>query len=564
MACTTCNGIKGIIHAEVEKTGASRLSLMPILAGIQAAKGYISDEAMQDVADALGIRPVEVEEVVSFYHFFRTAKAGRYIFRLCQTVSCDMAGKARVARQLESDLGIKFGETTPDGLFTLEYTNCMGMCDQGPAMMVNDRVFVRLTPQKVHEVVSDCRRHFGDYRPGLVGFEGNLRKSGLLLGGPSAPNAGLKKALSEARSSVIAEIRTSHLRGRGGAGFPTATKWQLAAAAKGEQKYVVCNADEGEPGTFKDRLLLMEYPDLMLEGMTIAGYAIRATNGVIYLRGEYTFLKEALEARIEARRKDGLLGQNILGKEGFTFDIRVFMGAGAYVCGEETALIESMEGKRGEPRNRPPFPVNAGYNNCPTAVNNVETYVNAALIMDKGGEWYRANGTDQSTGTKLFSISGDCRKPGIYEFPMGITVAEMLKEVGGEDAKAVQVGGASGQCVPRTMFGNKIAYESSPPGGSIVVFGPQRDMLEVAENFMEFFCEESCGQCIPCRKGTRVLLEGIHLLKQGKCSVDHLERLRRLGATISVASKCGLGQSAPNIFNATTEHFRDEILGRQS
>jgi [NiFe] hydrogenase diaphorase moiety large subunit len=339
-------------------------------------------------------------------------------------------------------------------------------------------------------------------------------------------------------------------------------KWTLAAAARGEKKFVVCNADEGEPGTFKDRLLLTEYPDHVLAGMTIGARAIGACEGIIYLRAEYLYLRPQLEAVLERRRQAGLLGTKACGIEGFNFDIRIQMGAGAYVCGEETALIESLEGQRGEPRNRPPFPVDTGFLGLPSVVNNVETLAWVSCILAKGADWFKAVGTDRSTGLKLFSVSGDCAKPGVYEFPWGITVADLLKAVGGEDAKAVQIGGASGHCVPRTEFARAIAFEDIPTGGSIIVFGPERDLLAVAKNFLEFFVEESCGQCTPCRGGTVKLLEGVELLEHGECSMAYLRELTGLAKTMQLASKCGLGQSAPNAFLSIVQHFQGEILGR--
>jgi [NiFe] hydrogenase diaphorase moiety large subunit len=374
--------------------------------------------------------------------------------------------------------------------------------------------------------------------------------------------AGLTKALGLKRSDVIGEISASGMKGRGGAGFPTGVKWNLAAAARDEEKYVVCNADEGEPGTFKDRVILSEWPYLLFEGMTIAGYAIGASKGIVYLRGEYTYLRKMLEDVLQKRRENGLLGTNAGGKEGFTFDIHIHMGSGAYICGEETALIESLEGQRGEPRNRPPFPVDTGFMGHPTAVNNVETFAWAACILAKGGAWFKGIGTEKSTGLKLFSISGDVENPGVYEFPMGITIKELLKKVGGSDAKAVQIGGASGRCVPASQFDRAIAYEDIATGGSVIVFGPDRDMLEVAENFLEFFVEESCGQCTPCRLGNVKLLEGVRMLKDGDCSMKYLKELCKLGETMQTASKCGLGQSSPNAFLSIVENFKSEIIGR--
>ncbi len=374
-------------------------------------------------------------------------------------------------------------------------------------------------------------------------------------------NAALERALAGSRTEIIAEVSASKLKGRGGAGFPTGVKWNLAAAAKGDAKYVVCNADEGEPGTFKDRVILAEVPALVFAGMTIGGIAIGATKGIVYLRGEYTYLRAGLEAVLERRRRDGLLGATVLGKA-VGFDIEIRMGSGAYVCGEETALIESLEGYRGEPRNRPPFPVDTGFLGQPTIVNNVETFACVAAVFAKGAEWFASVGTGKSTGPKLLSVSGDCARPGVYEFPMGVTVTELLSEVGGEGAKAVQIGGASGRCLPAAEFERTISYEDVSTGGSVIVFGKERDMLHVAKNFMEFFVEESCGQCTPCREGNSKLLEGIEMLDEGRCSAAYLTELTHLGEMMQLCSKCGLGQSSPNAFLSIVDGFRDEIMGR--
>ncbi|MGD0088708.1 MAG: NADH-ubiquinone oxidoreductase-F iron-sulfur binding region domain-containing protein [Planctomycetota bacterium] len=390
----------------------------------------------------------------------------------------------------------------------------------------------------------------------IPSVKGNLTFSAI------TPDAGLKAALRLSRSELISEIQASGLRGRGGAGFPVSVKWNLAGATKSDAKYVVCNADEGEPGTFKDRVILADFSDLVLEGMTIAGYAIGARKGLLYLRGEYSYLRAGLEAALARRRRNNLLGARVLGKDGYDFDIEIRMGSGAYVCGEETALIESLEGHRGEPRNRPPFPVDTGFQGKPTTVNNVETLAWAACILAKGAAWFKKIGTDKSSGPKLFSVSGDCSRPGVYEFPLGVSIAKLLQEVGGESAKAVQIGGASGRCVPASEFARTLAFEDIPTGGSIIVLGPQRDMLRVAKNFMEFFVDESCGQCTPCREGNARLLEGIELLEKGRCSMKYLRELCQLGETMQVASKCGLGQSSPNAFLSIVQCFRDELMGR--
>ena len=372
-------------------------------------------------------------------------------------------------------------------------------------------------------------------------------------------NEGLKAVLKKEPKAVINDVIESGLRGCGGAGFPTGIKWKFAAKAEGKQKTVICNADEGEPGTFKDRVILAEWPDLVFEGMTIAGYAIGATMGIVYLRAEYAYMRPVLEERLAQRRSDGLLGKDIASKKGFNFDIHIHMGSGAYVCGEESALIESLEGKRGEPRNRPPFPVEIGYENAPTIVNNVESLAWVSTIFEKGPEWFKQAGTEDSPGYKLMSISGDVKNPGVYEFPFGTRLSEILEACGGEDAKAVAVGGASGTLVPPTNYQCKICFEDVPTGGSIIVFGKNRSLLDVAENFQEFFADESCGQCTICRLGNVKLLEGIRLMKEGKCSEKLMEDLCALGESMQVASKCGLGQTSPNVFLSVVQHFHEEI-----
>jgi len=374
---------------------------------------------------------------------------------------------------------------------------------------------------------------------------------------------GLAAALKAGRTGIISELRQAGLRGRGGAGFPTATKWNLAAAAAGAAKCVVCNADEGEPGTFKDREILSRRPELIIEGMTIAAYASGASLGVLYLRGEYAYMRPALEAAIESRRNRGLLGFNISGVKGFDFDVSIMLGSGAYVCGEETALLESIEGRRGEPRNRPPFPVSSGLACMPTVVNNVETLALACAVLAKGAAWFKSAGTEKSPGPKLFSVSGDVKRPGVYEFPFGVTINELLKAAGGTGAKAVIVGGASGYCAPAAEFGRSLCYEDIPTGGSFMVLGKKRSIPEAAENLLEFFAEESCGQCVPCRLGCAKLLEGLRAVRAG-APAGKLEQLISLGESMQVSAKCGLGQSAPNVFLSMARHFRREFDRRKN
>jgi [NiFe] hydrogenase diaphorase moiety large subunit len=323
-----------------------------------------------------------------------------------------------------------------------------------------------------------------------------------------------------------------------------------------ERRFIVCNADEGEPGTFKDRVILTEYPDTAFEGMTIGGYAIGATEGILYLRAEYAYLRAFLESVLADRRRQGLLGKCVCGKPGFDFDIRIQMGGGAYICGEETALLSSCEGKRGDPKTRPPFPAEQGYLGYPTAVNNVETYCCAARILERGAAWFSGFGSDRSAGTKLLSISGDCKRPGIYEIPLGTRLQEVLKMSGAEDAIAVQVGGAAGQIVWPAEYGRLICFDDLATGGSVMVFGQGRDLLEVVEVLTEFFLHESCGYCTPCRAGSVLLMQGLQKIRNGLGEPCDLDYLKELGETIKITSRCGLGQTAANPVLTSLAKFR--------
>ena len=386
--------------------------------------------------------------------------------------------------------------------------------------------------------------------------QNNIRRAGPLIFSPPNRGEAIRKALAMTPVEVIRAVKTARLRGRGGAGFPTGMKWEFTRAAPGDRRYILCNADEGEPGTFKDRVLLTELPDRVFAGMTIAGYAIGAAEGVLYLRGEYAYLQHYLEHVLEQRRTDKLLGQDICGKAGFNFDIRIQMGAGAYICGEETALISSCEGLRGDPKNRPPFPAQKGYFGYPSAVNNVETLACVTKILEEGPATFAEHGSQGSTGTKLLSISGDCMLPGVYEVPFGIKLSEVLKLAGGNDAIAVQVGGASGQMIAREEFGRTICYDDLATGGSLMVFGPERNILEVAEKFMEFFIEESCGYCTPCRVGNVLLKDGLAKVSAGRGEPADLDYLQELGTTIKTMSRCGLGQTSANPVLTTLKNFR--------
>lgn len=366
--------------------------------------------------------------------------------------------------------------------------------------------------------------------------------------------AGLRKALTMKPADVVFMVRDSEIRGRGGAGFPTGIKWNLAGAASADTKYVICNADEGEPGTFKDRHLISEQAERLIEGMAIGGYAIGSDTGIIYLRAEYPYLVEGIRKARQSLIDRNLLGENIQGS-GFSFDVEIRPGAGAYICGEETALIESMEGKRGEPRNKPPYPVNAGYLDRPTIVNNVETFCAVPHIVLNGPDCYAELGHGSCSGTKLFSISGDVEKPGVYEIPMGAPLRTLLDLAGAGDVQAVQVGGASGKTICDAQLDKPLSFNDLPPGGSVVVFDGSRDMLEVLENFIEFFVHESCGQCTPCREGNMRLLHAVRALRNGDGCRECMLPFMELCDVMTASSKCGLGQTSGNCFRDIVTTF---------
>jgi len=364
----------------------------------------------------------------------------------------------------------------------------------------------------------------------------------------------ISKTLKKPKEKIIKELIESGLKGRGGAGFPTGLKWKFTAQEKEEVKYVICNADEGEPGTFKDREILEKVPNKVFNGMAICAYVIGAKEGYIYLRGEYKFLLKKLNPALEKFNKE-------IKELGLDFTIDIRLGSGAYVCGEETALIESMEGKRGEPRNKPPYPASQGYLGKPTVVNNVETFINVLMIQRIGVKNYMDLGTKDSHGSKVFSISGDAAVEGIFELELGMTLQDFVDEFGDGDTKAVQVGGASGFCVPRRKFENTIiGFEGIPTGGSMMLFNSHRSMYNVLHNYLDFFAEESCGQCTPCRIGCQQLLKGVEAVKKGEKDAEYLDVLLGLSDTMKIASKCGLGQSVANAFTSIVEEFREEII----
>lgn len=554
----------------IRKYGSDPYRLMDILLDIQDALGMIPADSNQEIADELGMSRVDLEQTISFYHFFSRKEKGIYTVYLNNSVVANMMGREAVKRTFEEEAGTRFGNMTRDGLIGLYDTACIGMSDQEPAAIINGQVFNNLTPFRVREIVSDMRQrkevgamykaNYGDGQnsSGLVRsvVGNNIRRKGPVLWDEHIQGECIEKALGMNPAEVIAEIKHSNLRGRGGAGFPTGMKWEFCARSADKTKYLICNADEGEPGTFKDRVLLTEKPDLVFAGMVIAAYAIGAKEGILYLRHEYNYLKAYLESVLEGMRKNKLLGSIPAGKNRFSFDIRIQLGAGAYVCGEESALIESVEGKRGEPRDRPPFPVEKGYRGKPTVVNNVETLAKVAKIIKYGANWFHSIGTSESAGTKLLSISGDCRYPGVYEVEWGKSLYDILEMVGAEDCQAVQVGGPSGQLIGPDDFMRKLGYEDLATGGSLIIIHRSRDILkEVVLNFMEFFIDESCGSCSTCRN-VPVLLKGrLEKIIAGQGVMQDIQDLEDWSKLLKF-TRCGLGATAANPIITSIRNFR--------
>ncbi len=543
------------IKKVAEKYGRDPTRLMDVLLEVNAQYGWFSEETIGYIGDAMDIPRVKVRDKISFYTFFSRIPVGKTVIRLSNSVVEKMKGSTEIARAFEQAVGVTFGQTTQDGQITLAYAQCIGMSDQAPSALINHIPIGNLLPEDVPDIVNSIRKGEDISQLPQALIDVNLRRSGPVVFAPMDAGTALRAALKMTPEGVIEELKKSKLRGRGGAGFPTGKKWEAAHNVKSDFRYIICNADEGEPGTFKDRVIMSERADLVFEGMTIAGYAVGAEYGIVYLRGEYEYMLEDLKKILEERRKKGLLGKNILGKKGFNFAIRIQIGAGAYICGEESALIESLEGKRGAPRERPPFPVEKGYMNRPTSVNNVETLCAAARIMEQGADWFTTIGTEASSGTKLLSVSGDCNRPGVYEIEYGISVERFLKMVGAEHAIAAKIGGPSGRLVAPKDFDRTISFEDFSTGGSVIFFGPERDLLVHMRQFTEFFVEESCGWCTPCRVGTTLMLVEFDKFLEGRATKSDLDNLKRLGESIKLMSRCGLGQTAPNPILTSMQNF---------
>jgi len=515
-----------------------RSGLLPALHAAQKHYGWLPQEVAGEVAKTLTVPLAEVHGVIEFYSLFYNEPVGKRMIRVCTDPACALKDADELLAHLCSHHNVEPGGTTADGARTIEPSPCLGLCDQAPAVLFDDEAetFIDLETGAYE---------LGRPRSLVYGSSRLLTKN---CGGETTSLAdygeytALKTAQAMSSADVIAEIKASGLVGRGGAAFPTGIKWEGAANAPGDEKYVVCNADESEPGTFKDRVLLLDDPHRTIEGMCIAAHAIGATKGYIYLRGEYPYVLPVLENALTEARNAKTIGG--------AFDIEIRLGAGAYICGEETALFESIEGKRGFPRVKPPFPTTHGLFDKPTVINNVETLCNVPLIIEKGLEEYRKIGTENSPGPKLFCVSGDVVKPGLYEVPFGATLRELLEMAGCDTFQAVLFGGAAGAFATLAQLDVKLTFEDLraaglPLGsGVITVFDETRDLRDVLARLGKFFAHESCGKCYPCQMGTQRQMEILDRIAAGQMLAGDAERLQDVGWTMTDSSLCGLGQTA--------------------
>ena len=533
--------------------------LLPILRGVQSRYHYIPDQAIEQIAGLLNIARTHIINVVEFYSFFHLSPRGQYELYISDSITDHMLGKQSIINYLSKKLDVGIGEVRQDGIVSLDNTSCTGMCDQGPAGLVNGYALTRLDRPRIDRITDLINQKIplDEWPREFFQVDDNVIKPGLLLSQPITQGSALQAAYERGLKETLAEIDISGLRGRGGAGYNTAWKWQLCYEGPEEDafcdiathnrrpRFVVCNADEGEPGTFKDRVILNSNAHQVFEGMTLCAAVIGAEQGFLYMRGEYLHLYEQLQNVLNERRQAGLLGYNILNK-GLNFDIEICLGAGAYICGESSALLESLEGKIGIPRNRPPSAVMRGYLGNPTVVNNVESYLAAASIAVNGGEWFACLGTEKSKGTKILSICGDCSRPGIYEYPFGTSIQTVLDDCGASDVLGIQIGGASGTFISNQEFDRTLAFEDLSTGGAFVVFNNSRNILDIVKNYTHFFAHESCGFCTPCRVGTSLLKKQLDKIVDGHGSAGDVVALEEICQVMKTYSHCGLGKSAAN------------------
>jgi len=538
------------------------LKLLRELTRLQDERGFLDDEMLRALSARMRVPLYRLEGLVSFYPHFRKEPPPAATVQTCRDVTCAMCGCESLTQQLREATN---GRTDVE----IREVSCLGRCDTAPAVAINEEPVISPSPLQI----SDILDLIDD--PESVN---RLPSSGRNRTWKCNPYAdedehyGTVKSLiasgAEFATTSIERLKEAGLRGMGGAGFPTGTKWEFVAREPNRPKYVICNADESEPGTFKDRVLLAELPQLVIEGMLLAGLTTGAENGIVYIRHEYAPERRALEAAIDAARAAGILGDNAAGS-GQRFDVEIFVSPGGYILGEETALLEALEDKRGEPRNRPPFPSTNGLWGKPTLINNVETFVLATSIVHHGAEWWNSQGAGDYSGLKVICISGDVERPGVYEIPCGLTVAEVIERAGGMRGglppKAFLPGGASTNFLPAASAETPLDFDALRDAGSalgtgaVTVFAEGRDLFALATNIVRFFRNESCGKCVPCRLGTEQTVGLLEDVRAGLVAPSELATLAELGETLEQTSICGLGQVALNPILSMLAHFPDEI-----
>ena len=555
--------------------GRGRTMLLPALHYAQTLYGWLPREVQEAVSQALRVPLADVHGVIEFYSMFYNEPTARQVIRLCEDPACDLAGCEQVMAAVEARLGLRPGQTTPDGTLTYEHVPCLGMCELAPAGLNGSRPAGNLTPADVNNFLAgtypEPRANIYGQPLWLLGRLGQVDPNLLADYEQQGGYTGLRKALQLTPEQIIEQVEASGIVGRGGAMFPTGRKWRFTRGATGENKHIVVNADESEPGTFKDRCLLEEDPFAVIEATTLAGYAVGAKNGWIFVRGEYPRSFARLEKAIEQARAAGYLGRAIMGQSGFDFDIELRLGAGAYICGEETALFEAIEGKRGFPRIKPPFPTTHGLFQQPTSINNVETLVAALVVINLGVETWRRVGTPQSPGTKLFCLSGNVIRPGIYEVPFGLTIRQLIElgggVVGGRPLQAVLMGGAAGVFIGPDKLDTPLTYEDAraaniPLGsGVIMVFDDQADLRQALYQLSRFFAHESCGKCYPCQMGTQRQKEILARVAGGVIRPGDRQNLLDIGFTMTETSLCGLGQTAASAVISAIELWPALVQG---
>jgi NADH-quinone oxidoreductase subunit F len=570
-----------------------RSALIPMMVYAQDQYGFLSDDVLANIAVRLDLNIVQVMETLAYYSMLRRKPGGKFHMQVCTNVSCMLRGGNEIFAHLQTRLGIENKQTTTTGTFSLEEVECIGACTGAPALQVNYDFYENVTPDRVDLLLEELQTGMKPkpvaYTSGSVHDRKELeipvisRRFGI-AGSRTLEvyrqNDGYKALEKVAKEmtpeQVIDEVKKSNLRGRGGAGFPTGMKWSFVPKDIPKPKYVICNADESEPGTCKDRPLMEHDPHQLIEGLTIAGRAIGSQRGYIYIRGEYRYVLDIMDAAIAEAYAAGYLGKNILGSD-FSFDVCTHTGAGAYECGEESALMESLEGKRGYPRIKPPFPAVVGLYGCPTIINNVETLSAVPSIILRGGEWYAGLGTPKNGGTRMLCISGHVNRPGIYEVPLGLNMRRSIEELGGgvrggKKIKAVIPGGSScplltGDEIDIPMDYDSLAKAGSMLGsGAMIVMDEDTCMVDLARRIMHFYAHESCGWCIPCREGTAWLRKMLDRFHEGGGRAEDIPLIGELAQNMLGRTFCPLGDAAAlptiSIVKKWKNEFEDHLRGK--